>query len=67
MESQMPSQRNCLAHLTPQIFGMFELGKITFGLDQTNIVFQTSVCKANSKTNILTMINENFGCSLELV
>lgn len=42
----------CIASL-PQTFGMFELGKITFGLGQTSIVFQTTVCKANSKADTL--------------
>lgn len=27
--------------------------QITFGLDQTNILFQTIVCKANGKADIL--------------
>ena len=30
MESELPSQRNYLAHLTPQTFGLCKLGKITF-------------------------------------
>lgn len=53
MESQSPSQRKCLAHLTPQMFGRFEWGKITFGLGQSNMVFQTTICKANKKADIL--------------
>lgn len=30
------------------------MSKITFGLGQTNIVFQTTVCKAERKADILT-------------
>lgn len=39
----------------PQNFGMFELGKITFGVGQNNILFQTIVCKASSKADILSV------------
>lgn len=39
----------------PQNFGMFELGKITFGVGQNNILFQTIVCKASSKADILSI------------
>ena len=39
MESGLPVQRNCLVHPNPQILEIFKLGKITFGLGQTNIVF----------------------------
>lgn len=54
IELEMPSQRNCLASPTPQTFGMFERGKIIFGLGQSNSVFQTTICKANWKACILT-------------
>lgn len=50
-----PSQKNCLAHLIFQNFGMLKLDKITSGLDQANIVFQATVCKANRTAAILTM------------
>lgn len=43
IESELSSQRNSLAHLTPEIFGMFKLGKTNFGLGQSPIVFQTTV------------------------
>lgn len=54
MQPDLPFQRNRLTHLIPQNFGMFKLGKITFGLCQTNIVFRIIVCKANRKADILT-------------
>lgn len=43
IESELSSQRNCLAHPTPQISEMFKLDKITFGLGQSYVVFQTTV------------------------
>lgn len=33
MDSELPSQRNCLVGLTPQTLGTLKLGKIAFGLD----------------------------------
>lgn len=57
MQSELPSQRNCLARLTPQTFGMFKLGKRTSRLGQSNIVSQRSTCKANRKADILTTRN----------
>ena len=53
MESKLPFQ-NFLACLIPQTFGMFKLGKITFGLGQSSTVCQTTVCKDNRKTDNLT-------------
>lgn len=41
-------------HPTSQMFWIFKLGKMTFGLGQTNIELQTAVCQANRKANILT-------------
>ena len=37
---------------------LFELGQ-TFGLGQTSIIFQTTVCKANRKPDILTTKNDD--------
>lgn len=54
MELELPSQRNCRARLTPQTFGMFNLGKRTSRRGQSNIVSQRSACKANRKADILT-------------
>lgn len=54
MESELPLQRNLPVHPTSQMFWIFNLGKITFGLGQTNIVLQTAVCQAKRKANILT-------------
>lgn len=51
MESKLPSQRTALLVLTPQTVGMFEMGKITWGLGQSSLIFQTTVCKANNKKN----------------
>lgn len=66
MELEPPSQRDSLACRTPQTFGMFELGKITFGLGQSSIIFQTTACKADRKADNLTMRTENEGHPLEL-
>lgn len=38
-----------------QNFGMFDLGKITFGLSQANIIFQTTICKSSWKADILAI------------
>lgn len=53
------SQRNCLACLISQTFGMFKLDKIIFGLSQTNIVFQTTVGKATREAGVPTTRTEN--------
>lgn len=49
MELESPSQRNCPVQLTPQTFEMFELGKITLVLGQTNIIFQQLFVKLTGK------------------
>lgn len=41
------------SHLAPWTFGLFDLNKITFGQGQSSLVFQTTVCGANRKANIL--------------
>lgn len=46
---------------------MFDLGNTAFGLDQTSMVLQTTVCKANEKADILTPRTDNYGHSLESV
>ena len=46
--------RNCLACVTPQTLGMFELNKINFGLVQSNTVFQTTVYNLNRKADTLS-------------
>ena len=44
-----------LPHIvTPQNFGMFEVGKIPFGPGQSNIVFKVTDYKASRKAGILT-------------
>lgn len=53
MELELPPRKNCLAHLSSRIFEMFKKGKITFGLGQSNTIFQTTACKANRKVYIL--------------
>lgn len=53
------SQRNRLACLISQTFRMFKLDKITFGLSQTNIVFQTTVGKATRKADVPIIRTEN--------
>lgn len=58
--------RSCLARLTPQNFGMSDLGKITYKLSQTNILFQTTVCKADRKADLLTTRPNDDEHSLEL-
>lgn len=63
MELELPPQRKSLACRTPQTFGMLELGKITFGLGQGSIIFQTT---ADRKADNLTVRTENEGRSLEL-
>lgn len=42
-----------LACLTPQNFEVFKLGKITFGLGQSNIALRTVVWNTNRKASIL--------------
>ena len=59
MESEPSPQRHC--HLPAQIFSMTELGKMTFGLGQNDIVLQTTVCKGNRKTDILTTGTDGYG------
>lgn len=49
MESGQPFQRNCLLHLVPWIFGIFELGKVTSGLGHSNTAVQTTICKLIGK------------------
>lgn len=46
---------------------MFELGNITFVLDQTSMVLQTTICKASEKADILTTRTDNDEHSLESV
>lgn len=46
---------------------MSELGNITSGWGQSNIIFDTTVCKANRKGEILPTRTDNYGQSLELV
>lgn len=38
-----------------QTFGIFDLGKITFGLSQANIIFQTTICTSTRKADILAI------------
>lgn len=45
---------------------MFELGKVTFGLSQTNIVFQTNACTPNRKAALLTPKTKDCELSLAL-
>lgn len=45
----MESQRNYLAHLTLQNFGIFLLEKITFD-EQKQHCIQTTVCETNLQT-----------------
>ena len=59
VESEQLFQRNCTAHHTPWIFGMFKLGKIAFGLRQSSIVFPTTVFKANRKSDLLITKPDN--------
>lgn len=56
MESELPSQGTELnsAHLTPQDFGMLELGKIAFGLCLKQHWIQTTVWKHSKKAGIMT-------------
>lgn len=54
MKSELPLQKNCPVYPTSQIFWIFKLGKMTFGLGQTNNVLQTAICQVNKKANILT-------------
>lgn len=54
MELKTASQKNCLARLASRLFEMFHLSKITFGLGQTNIIFQATICKVDKKADILT-------------
>lgn len=54
--AEQPTQRNCLACFIPWSFEMFRLGQINFGLGQTNIILQTTICKANREADILTTI-----------
>lgn len=39
MELELPSQRNCLEHHTPQITGILKQGKITLGLGLTAALY----------------------------
>ena len=63
MELELPAQRKCFAGLNPQTFGMFELGKITFGLSQTSIIFQTTICKVKRKADIVFSISQPSTCT----
>lgn len=59
MKSELLSQRNYLAYFTPQTLGMFELGKITCGIGQINIVLHTTIYKADRKAGIPSMRTSN--------
>lgn len=54
MESELPSQRNCLAHLMLQTLGMLKQGKITSGLGLNSIVSERTDCKDYKKADIMT-------------
>lgn len=55
MESEQPSQRNCIAGLTPQTFGMFKLGRMTsaVGLKQHRIP-NNCLQRLKKKADIMT-------------
>lgn len=59
---ELPSQRNHLTCVTTQNSAMFELSIIIFGVGQSNILFQTIVCKAVRKADMLStgLIKEFF-------
>lgn len=47
--------------LEPWTFEIFELEKISFGLDKTNNVLQTTTRKANRKADILDTQTDDYG------
>lgn len=53
MELELPTQRNCLARLTPQTFGILKPGKATFALGLSNAVSQRPVCKDDKKADMM--------------
>ena len=58
MESELPSQRNCFAHLTPQTFGMFGLktkqNRTTLNWTKAAASSRQLFCKTNRKADLLT-------------
>ena len=51
MESEVLSQRNCLACCAPQDFGIRTLGEMTFGLGLKQRGIQTIVCYKDDTGN----------------
>ena len=49
MKPELPSQRNCLACLRLQTFGMLKQGQVTFGLGQNHIMSPRTVCRHKRK------------------
>lgn len=50
VEAAIPEELPCMSYS----FRISELGKIAFELGRSNVAFQTAICRANRKADILT-------------
>lgn len=64
MKPEQPAiPEELLECLTSWTLGIFEVGKIIFGLDETIIVLQTTLCEANRKAAIMTTRTDDYTLS----